>query len=112
MIYLPEAFIGTLRIGCTSATADALFTEPLLFAAHYAAVNGVVTWPESIQSRITAIRDRYEAHDAVLDLIDTLRNQVPRHCRPNWLAASPRGWNCTRPCVRPARPTVRPATGR
>ena len=77
MIYLPEAFIGTLRIGCTSATADALFTEPLLFAAHYAAVNGVVTWPESIQSRITAIRDRYEAHDAVLDLIDTLRNQVP-----------------------------------
>lgn len=77
MIYLPEAFVGTLRVGCTSATADALFAKPLLFAAHYATINGVVTWPESIQSRITEIRDRYEAHGASMGRIDTLRSQVP-----------------------------------
>lgn len=77
MIFLPEAFIGVLRVGSTPATLSALLDEPMLFAAHYATISNVVTWPSDIESRLGRVRARYEAHDAVLDLIDTLRAQVP-----------------------------------
>lgn len=77
MPYLPEAFLGPLRIGSTAATLDVLFTEPLLFAAHYATVAGILDWPAPLDSKLRCIRIRYGAHDAVIELIDNLRNQVP-----------------------------------
>lgn len=77
MILIPEALLGALRIGATTATAEVLYKEPLLLAAHYAAVANLVTWPEKAQATIDQVRKRYAAHDKVLDLIDTLRSQVP-----------------------------------
>ena len=77
MARLPEVYIGPLRIGATPATAKVLFSEPLLFAAHYATVANVVAWPEDIETIVAGVRARYGAHDAVLELIDTLRGQVP-----------------------------------
>jgi len=77
MTFFPEVFLGPLRVGATVATSDVLHQEPLLFAAHYATVANVVTWPEKIQSKIDRVRKRYGAHDEVLELIDTLRGQVP-----------------------------------
>ena len=77
MAYLPEVFLGPLRVGTTPATLAVLFCEPLLFAAHYATVADVLSWPEAIETELVRVRIRYGAHDAVLDLIDTLRGQVP-----------------------------------
>ena len=77
MAYLPEVFLGPLRVGSTLATLEVLFSEPLLFAAHYATVADVLRWPEDIEANLVHVRTRYGAHDAVLELIDTLRNQVP-----------------------------------
>ncbi|MCX7178605.1 MAG: hypothetical protein NTX56_07440 [Proteobacteria bacterium] len=77
MTFFPEVFLGPLRVGATSATSDVLYQEPLLFASHYSIVVNVVTWPEDVQTIIDQVRKRYKAHDEVLDLIDTLRGQVP-----------------------------------
>lgn len=77
MTFFPEVFLGPLRVGATVATSDVLHHEPLLFAAHFATVANVVTWPEKIQATIDRVRKRYAAHDEVLDLVDTLRGQVP-----------------------------------
>ena len=77
MSALPEVFVGPLRVGSHSATLTALFAEPLLFAAHYATIADVAEWPEAIETTLASVRSRYGAHDAVLDLIDTLRGQLP-----------------------------------
>lgn len=77
MAYLPEVILGPLRVGNTPVTLAVLFSEPLLFAAHYATVADVLVWSEEIESTLAGIRTRYGAHDAVFDLIDTLRGQVP-----------------------------------
>ena len=74
--FLPEVFLGPLRVGATAATVDVLFGEPLLLAAHYATIADVVTWPKDTQATIDHVRKHYKAHDAVLGLIDTLRGQV------------------------------------
>lgn len=76
MAALPEVFSGPLRIGATPATLPVLFAEPLLFAAHYATIAGIVEWPDHLEEPRHRIRTRYGAHDAVLELIDTLRGQV------------------------------------
>ena len=65
MILIPEALLGALRIGATAATAEVLYKEPLLLAAHYATVTNLVTWPEKAQATIDQVRKRYAAHDKV-----------------------------------------------
>ena len=77
MAQLPEAIAGPLRIGAEAATRKVLFAEPLLFAAHYATIADLIPWTEKIDALLTQVRTRYDAHDAVLELIDTLRGQVP-----------------------------------
>ena len=77
MTFFPEVFLGPLRVGANTATSDVLHQEPLLFAAHYAMVANLVTWPEELKATIDRVRKRYAAHDEVLALIDTLRGQVP-----------------------------------
>ena len=77
MSFLPEVYVGPLRAGSTPATLEVLFSEPLLFAAHYATIADVVKWPEAFEATLAGVRSRYGAHDAVLELIDTLRGQVP-----------------------------------
>ena len=77
MAYLPDAFIDPLRVGAKQRTVEVLFSEPLLFAAHYATIADVVIWPKDIETVLAGVRSRYGAHDAVLGLIDTLRGQVP-----------------------------------
>jgi hypothetical protein len=77
MAYLRNIHIGPLRIGSTPAALDALLTEPLLFAAHYATIAEVTHWPPEIEAILEDVRSRYGAHDAVLELIETLRGQVP-----------------------------------
>lgn len=56
-----------------------LFAEPLLFAAHYAAIGHRiprVAWPDDIADRLDVIGTRYQAHDAVLKLMDTQIHHV------------------------------------
>jgi hypothetical protein len=77
MAHLPEVFASPLRVGTTPVTLAVLFSEPLLFAAHYATVADVLSWPEEIEATLAHVRTRYGAHDAVLQLMDTLRGQVP-----------------------------------
>jgi hypothetical protein len=77
MAHFAEVIIGPLRIGSTAATLEVLFSEPLLFAAHYTTVADILDLPEEIEAMLAAVRTRYGAHDAVLELIDTLRSQVP-----------------------------------
>lgn len=77
MAYLPDVLLGPLRIGTGPTTLVVLFSEPLLFAAHYAAVADVLVWPEEIEATLVNVRTRYGAHDAVLELMETLRGQVP-----------------------------------
>ncbi|MBI5921293.1 MAG: hypothetical protein HY847_06540 [Betaproteobacteria bacterium] len=50
MAYLPEAFLGSLRIGATPATVEVLFEEPQLFVAHYATVADILDWPRGCRS--------------------------------------------------------------
>ena len=40
---LPEIFLGPLRVGGRPETR--VFSEPLLFTAHYATIAAVVSWP-------------------------------------------------------------------
>lgn len=77
MPYLPDANLGPLRIGSTPETLSVLLSEPLLFAAHYAIVAELIDLPEALETRLEGVRTRYRAHDAALELIDTLRGQVP-----------------------------------
>lgn len=72
--------LAPLHAGVSTDIADWLFEEPLVFAAHYAAVAQhleQVTWPDALAGKRESLRERYGAHDAVLKLMDTLRGQVP-----------------------------------
>lgn len=77
MTFLPDIAVFPLRIGEDPETLQYLREEPLLFAAHYAALARAVIWPESILSITRPVSARYAQHDEVLKLIDTLRSQVP-----------------------------------
>ncbi|CAB1369848.1 ATP-binding protein [Denitratisoma oestradiolicum] len=77
MTFLPDVARFPLRIGADPETLSHLQREPLLFAAHYAALQRVVKWPESILRITSAVNARYAQHDEVLKLIETLRSQVP-----------------------------------
>lgn len=48
MVFLPEVFLGALRVGTTPVTLAVLFSEPLPFAAHYTTVADILDWPEEI----------------------------------------------------------------
>lgn len=76
MSIFPEAFVAPLRIGASDALTQ-LLAEPLIFAAHYAAVEPVIEWPDKVTRIVDAVRRRYDRHDAVLKLIEKLRTQVP-----------------------------------
>lgn len=76
MKLFPAFLEGPLRVGSQEATVNILLGEPLLFAAHYATLAGVLSWPDEIDGMIEAVRKRYDAHDEVLNLMDTLRGQV------------------------------------
>ena len=78
-LYL-QSRLAPLRVGATSATLDLLFAEPLLFAAHYATVADSLRklgWPAEVNALLGRVGERYRAHDAVLELMDTLRGQLP-----------------------------------
>jgi hypothetical protein len=80
MSLLAHATMAPLRAGAQALTLDLLYAEPLLFAAHYATVcNRVIApvWPDDIAERLRTVGRRYQAHDAVLKLMDTLRGQLP-----------------------------------
>lgn len=79
MANLPEVLLCPLRVGTEPVTLAVLFAEPLLFAAHYATIADMLEWPDEIEATLASVRTRYGAHDAVLDLIDTLRGQPLRH---------------------------------
>lgn len=76
MPLFPEAFVSPLRVGASEALAP-LLAEPLVFAAHYATVEPVIELPEELDQIVKAIRNRYDKHDEVLQLMETLRGQVP-----------------------------------
>ena len=76
-IVLPQALIAPLRLGTHAALVNYLFLEPLLFAAHYAAITTVMDWPTPIEKIRQRVQARYKKHDEVLDLMERLRRQVP-----------------------------------
>lgn len=76
MKLIPAFLEGPLRVGSQEATVNILLGEPLLFAAHYANLAGALSWPDEIDGMIEAVRKRYDTHDEVLNLMDTLRGQV------------------------------------
>lgn len=76
MKLIPAFLEGPLRVGSQEATVNILLGEPLLFAAHYATLAGALSWPDEVDGMIEAVRKRYDAHDEVLNLMDTLRGQV------------------------------------
>jgi hypothetical protein len=76
-IFLPELVTAPLRAGTSLSLVQALNSEQLLFAAHYATVNAFIDWPDVIEARIKAVRTRYESHDQVLKLMESLRGQIP-----------------------------------
>ena len=51
MAYLPEVFIGPLRIDATPATVEVLIAD-------------VVEWPEDIETTQAGVRFFHGAHDA------------------------------------------------
>jgi hypothetical protein len=78
-LYL-QSRLAPLRVGATHATLDLLCADPLLFAAHYATVADSLRklgWPAEVNALLGRVGERYHAHDAVLDLMDTLRGQLP-----------------------------------
>lgn len=80
MSLLARAMIAPLRAGSDARSLDLLCADPLLFAAHYAVVCSRiprVAWPDDIAERLRLVGERYQAHDAVLSLMDTLRGQLP-----------------------------------
>ena len=80
MSLLMRAMIAPLRVGAHPRTLELLFDEPLLLAAHYAAVYHRIprsAWPEEIADRLQQLDLRYQAHDSVLTLMDSLRGQLP-----------------------------------
>jgi hypothetical protein len=74
---LPEVYVPPLRIGADAVLASTLLIEPMVFASHFALVADLVTWPADITAVIERVRRRYSRHDAVLSLMETLRNQLP-----------------------------------
>jgi len=75
--FLPEAFIAPLRLTTSRRLVVEMFDEPILFAAHYACVADLVTWPVRVEAVQTAVRERYEQHDQMLDLMKKLHGQIP-----------------------------------
>ncbi|MDY0074172.1 MAG: ATP-binding protein [Thauera sp.] len=76
MNLLPDLFAGPLRLGSQPDTLGILLGEPLLFATHFATIEPLITLPTDLDGRLESIRERYSAHDEVLELMDTLRGQV------------------------------------
>jgi AAA+ superfamily predicted ATPase len=72
--------LAPLKLVNDPACFEILLREPLLFAAHYAILlenNARPDWPEDIQQKINVIIERYEAHDAVLELMERFRGEIP-----------------------------------
>lgn len=76
-IFLPELVTAPLRAGASAVLSNALINEQLLFASHYATLADLIDWPAEIQERIQRVRIRYESHQALLKLLESLRTQVP-----------------------------------
>lgn len=75
-----KANLAPLKLVNQPECFDILLREPLLFAAHYAILlenDARPKWPEFIALKITEIIDRYQAHDAVLELMESLRGEIP-----------------------------------
>jgi hypothetical protein len=77
MPFLPEALIAPLRLIADDALAEMIFSDPLLFAVHFANVDAAISWPENIAEVRQAVHRRYQRHDEVLALLEKLRDQMP-----------------------------------
>ncbi len=75
--FLSRSLMGPLRVAMNDELMKSILTEPLLFAAHYAAVTQLIAWPEHIETIVASVRSRYEKHDEVLALLKSMRGQVP-----------------------------------
>lgn len=74
---LHELYLAALRVGADPVLAKTMMGEPLLFAAHYAIIVPLIDWPAGIKKEQEAVERRYQRHDKVLALINSLREQVP-----------------------------------